>query len=110
MERNIIAFRNTMSVSAFRAKHGTTEKVRPVGKKNADGTDATFADGEYAGKRKVFFALVAPAGTIMMSVSNKYYNNTLTKPVVSEIETSEGYTGYLLHQEGELNFLDGGFE
>ncbi len=98
MENNIKAFRNTMSVAAFRAANNTEEPIRPVQSKT------TFESGELAGKKRCFFALKTPNGNVTGSLSHAYYNGKLTKPVVSEIETTAGEVYLLLHNEGEFTF------
>ncbi len=104
MERNIKSFRNTMSVSAFRKANNTEEKVQIVE------SNQTLQDGPFKGRTRVFFALGTPKGRKTGSVSHKFYEGTLTKPVISEIETTEGEWYFLIHQEGELKEAVAEFE
>ncbi len=111
MERNIQEFRNTMPVSAFRAKYGidvtdeNAEKLRVVRH-----PEATITEGPAAGQKRAYFALKTPSGNVLGSVSHKYYSGEITKPVVSETILSTGESYFLLHQEGELPETETTFE
>ncbi len=111
MDRNIKEFRNTMPVSAFRAKYGIdisdaqAEKLRVVRH-----PEAVIKEGPAAGQKRAYFALKTPSGNVLGSVSHKYYSGEITNPVVSETILNTGESYFLLHQEGELPEAETMFE
>jgi hypothetical protein len=87
----IDTFNETISLAEFKARYNATTGLRV--------TPVTRPDGS----RRVFFIMGTPQGNLAGSVSRKFeeQGNSLKKPVVSNITSGE-YTGWLLHEQGEL--------
>jgi hypothetical protein len=90
-ENRIDTFNETLSLDEFKARYEATSGLRVTPVTRPDGT------------KRVFFIMTTPKGNIAGSVSRKFeeQGNTLKKPVVSNITSGE-YTGWLLHEQGDI--------
>lgn len=96
---NQLKFLDTKTIEQFKAaEHVETIEIKPMARKNPDGTIMKDAQGKtifYDRKdNMMFFTFGAKSG----AVSRKGIPN---KPMVSLVQTPEGSQFYLLHEMGE---------